>query len=69
MKRRLLELATCLVGRTRRKLLVFFVGGCTFTEIAALRFVGRREEGKREIVICTMGIINSDRMMKVAMEK
>lgn len=24
---------------------IFFVGGCTFTEIAALRFIGKREEG------------------------
>ncbi|KAG0633993.1 Sec1-like protein [Tuber brumale] len=57
-------------GANEKKVtVVFFVGGCTFTEIAALRFVGRREEEKREIVICTTGIINGDRMMRAAMEK
>ncbi|KAG0124181.1 Sec1-like protein [Tuber indicum] len=57
-------------GANEKKVtVVFFVGGCTFTEIAALRFVGRREEEKREIVICTTGIISGDRMMRAAMEK
>ena len=57
-------------GANEKKVtVVFFVGRCTFTEIAALRFVRRREEGKREIVICTTGIINGDRMMKAAIEK
>lgn len=57
-------------GMNERKVtVVFFVGGCTFTEIAALRFVGKREEGRRQIVICTTSIINGDRMMKAAMEK
>ena len=57
-------------GANEKKVtVVFFVGGRTFTEIATFRFVGRREEGKREIVICTTGIINGDRMMKAAMEK
>lgn len=33
-------------GQQEKKVtLVFFLGGCTFTEIAALRFVGRQEEG------------------------
>jgi hypothetical protein len=34
-------------GQNDRKVtVVFFLGGCTFTEISALRFIGRREEGK-----------------------
>lgn len=33
-------------GQNEKKVtVVFFVGGCTFTEIAALRFIGKREEG------------------------
>lgn len=28
-----------------RTTLVFFLGGCTYTEVAALRFLGQQEEG------------------------
>ncbi|RPA81416.1 Sec1-like protein [Ascobolus immersus RN42] len=54
-------------GYNERKLtVVFFLGGCTFTEIAALRFLAKKDAGKREILICTTGIINGDKMMKAA---
>ncbi|KAI0931375.1 hypothetical protein AcW1_001210 [Taiwanofungus camphoratus] len=36
---------------------VFFLGGCTYTEIAALRWVGRQSRG-RKIVVATTGIIS-----------
>lgn len=36
---------------------VFFLGGCTYTEIAALRWVGRQNRG-RKFLIATTGIIN-----------
>ncbi|KAI2794998.1 hypothetical protein POX_a01601 [Penicillium oxalicum] len=48
---------------------VFFLGGITFTEIAALRFIAAQEAPKRKIMICTTGIINGDRMMEAAIEK
>lgn len=48
---------------------VFFLGGITFTEIAALRFIARQESERRRIVICTTGVINGNRMMEAAMEK
>lgn len=48
---------------------VFFLGGITFTEIAALRFIAAQEAPKRKIIICTTSIINGDRMMDAAMEK
>ncbi|KAK7465553.1 Vacuolar protein-sorting-associated protein 33 [Stygiomarasmius scandens] len=35
---------------------VFFLGGCTYTEIAALRWVGRQNRGRR-FLIATTGII------------
>ena len=47
---------------------VFFLGGITFTEIAALRFIAKQEAGRRQIVICTTGIINGNRMMDAAIE-
>ncbi|KAF9486502.1 Sec1-like protein [Pholiota conissans] len=36
---------------------VFFLGGCTYTEIAALRWVGRQNRG-RNFLIATTGIIS-----------
>lgn len=48
---------------------VFFLGGITFAEIAALRFIARQEESRRKIIICTTCIINGDRMIDVALEK
>ncbi|KAK7063771.1 Sec1-like protein [Favolaschia claudopus] len=38
---------------------VFFLGGCTYTEIAALRWVGRQNRGRR-FLIATTGIINGN---------
>lgn len=33
-------------GQGAKKItVVFFLGGCTFTEVSALRFIGRQEEG------------------------
>jgi len=36
---------------------VFFLGGCTYTEIAALRWVGRQNKG-RNFLIATTGIVS-----------
>ena len=36
---------------------VFFLGGCTYTEIAALRWMGKQTKGRRYL-IATTGIIN-----------
>ncbi|KAF7302938.1 hypothetical protein MKEN_01256300 [Mycena kentingensis (nom. inval.)] len=38
---------------------VFFLGGCTYTEIAALRWVGRQNRGRR-FLIATTGIVNGN---------
>lgn len=48
---------------------VFFLGGITFTEIAALRFIAAQEAPRRKIIICTTGIISGDRMMDAALEQ
>ncbi|KAK0456146.1 Sec1-like protein [Armillaria borealis] len=37
---------------------VFFLGGCTYTEIAALRWVGRQNRGRR-FLIATTGIVSA----------
>lgn len=52
-----------------KTVLVFFLGGITFTEIAALRFIAAQEASQRKIVICTTGVISGDRMMDAAIEK
>lgn len=48
---------------------VFFLGGITFTEIAALRFIAAQEAPRRKIIICTTGLVSGDRMMEAAIEK
>jgi vacuolar protein sorting-associated protein 33A len=41
-----------------RVILVFFVGGCTFAEISALRFLSQQGDNNVEFVIATTKIIN-----------
>lgn len=43
-----------------RMIMVFFVGGCTFAEISALRFIAQQEENNVEFVIVTTKIINKN---------
>ncbi|KIM31975.1 hypothetical protein M408DRAFT_327354 [Serendipita vermifera MAFF 305830] len=38
---------------------VFFLGGCTFTEIAAIRWMGKRIQGRR-FVVATTGIVSGN---------
>ena len=64
-------------GVENKTSIVFFLGGCTYTEIAALRFIAQHEGlksiseqlteiGKR-ILIATTGIINGNMMMHAAL--
>jgi hypothetical protein len=51
---------------------VMFLGGITFAEVAALRFVGKRLEAagqRRKIMICTTGIISGRSIMDGVIEK
>ncbi|KAH6650850.1 Sec1-like protein [Chaetomium tenue] len=52
----------------KKTVFVVFVGGISFTEIAALRFLAKQEEARRNIVICTTSIISGNRMMDAAIE-
>ena len=56
-------------GGGKKTVVVMFLGGITFTEIAALRFVAKKEEGRRRILICTTGILGGIRMVEVGVEK
>lgn len=43
-----------------RVVLVFFVGGCTFAEISALRFLSQQEDNNVEFVIATTKLLNKN---------
>lgn len=52
-----------------KTVVIMFLGGISFTEIAALRFVARREEGVRRLLVCTTDVVSGNGMMEVAIEK
>lgn len=56
-------------GGRPKTVVVMFLGGITFTEIAALRFLAKQEEGKRQILICTTGIVSGNGIMEAVMAK
>ena len=58
-----------LEGRGGKKTtVIFFLGGITFAEVAALRFIAKQEEERRRIVICTTSIVSGEKMMRAALE-
>ena len=52
----------------RKTAVVMFLGGITRTEIAALRFIAKKDSSRR-ILICTTGVITGGRMIDAAIEK
>ncbi|KAL3270720.1 hypothetical protein HHI36_021246 [Cryptolaemus montrouzieri] len=48
--------------------LVFFIGGCTFAEISALRFLSQLEDSNVEFVIGTTKLINGTTFLKSIIE-
>ena len=73
-----LTLLGLLNGAENKATIVFFLGGCTYTEIAALRFIAQHEgkirpseankPGKR-LIIATTGIINGNMMVEAALKE
>ncbi|KAI1293568.1 Vacuolar protein sorting-associated protein 33A [Halotydeus destructor] len=53
----------------RRTVLVFFIGGCTFAEISALRFLSRHEELNVDFVVATTKLINGTSFLDSLSEK
>jgi len=53
----------------KKTVFVVFLGGITFTEIAALRFIAKKEEARKQIIICTTSIISGNKIMDTAIEK
>ncbi|KAK9495809.1 Sec1-like protein [Lipomyces doorenjongii] len=55
--------------KEKKTVVVFFLGGVTFTEIAALRFIAKQETERRNILILTTGIIDGKEIIKMAMDQ
>lgn len=49
--------------------LVFFIGGVTFGEVAALRFIDRMEEGQREYIVASTKLMNGDSLLESVVER
>ncbi|XP_055319720.1 vacuolar protein sorting-associated protein 33A [Sitodiplosis mosellana] len=45
---------------TPKVILVFFLGGCTYAEISALRFLSRQEDNNVEFIVATTKLINKN---------
>lgn len=54
---------------TPKVVLVFFLGGCTFAEISALRFLSRQEDNNVEFVIATTKLVNKNTFLDSLMEQ
>ncbi|KAJ1561754.1 hypothetical protein HK096_003449 [Nowakowskiella sp. JEL0078] len=52
-------------SKTQPKLtMVLFLGGCTFTEMSAIRFLAQQDEGQREFVIMTTNVLNGSTLLE-----
>ncbi|KAK9500694.1 hypothetical protein O3M35_001912 [Rhynocoris fuscipes] len=48
--------------------LVFFLGGCTFSEISALRFLSQQEDANVEYIVATTKLVNGNTFIRTLME-
>lgn len=48
---------------------VCFLGGCTYAEVAALRFAAGQTRGRRRILVVTTGMINGNGIIGSLMPK
>ncbi|KFA51465.1 hypothetical protein S40293_06736 [Stachybotrys chartarum IBT 40293] len=53
----------------KQTVFVVFVGGITFTEIAALRFIAKQEEGRATSSVNSNRVLTGNRMMEAVIEK
>ena len=52
----------------RQVVLVMFIGGVTFAEIGALRFLSTRPEVKSDFVIATTKLVNGSSMLETFLD-
>lgn len=51
-----------------RVILVFFIGGCTYHEISALRTISQQEDSNVEFVVLTTKLVNGSTFIESLME-
>lgn len=51
-----------------RVILVFFLGGCTFAEVAALRFLSQQDDTNVEFIVATTKIINKNTFLDMFLD-
>ena len=56
-------------GRKKPLTLVFFIGGVTFTEISALRYLSQRDDHDREYIVATTKLINGNTLIESVKEE
>eukprot|EP01095_Lingulamoeba_sp_RSL-Kostka_P003505 TRINITY_DN1447_c1_g1_i1.p1 TRINITY_DN1447_c1_g1~~TRINITY_DN1447_c1_g1_i1.p1 ORF type:complete len:624 (+),score=182.50 TRINITY_DN1447_c1_g1_i1:123-1994(+) len=56
-------------GAKSKVTLVFFIGGITYSEISALRFLHKQENQKRDFIIATTKLINGTTLIESIMDK
>ncbi|XP_013379301.1 vacuolar protein sorting-associated protein 33A-like [Lingula anatina] len=52
----------------QKVVLIFFLGGVTYAEIAALRFLSQQEDGPADYIIATTKLINGKTWLEAIME-
>lgn len=66
------QLAVCVLAGQQgenRTTLVFFLGGVTYAEIAALRFLSQMEDSGMEYIIATTKLMNGTTWIKSLMDR
>ena len=48
------------LGGRKRKTLVFFIGGVTYAEIAALRFLSQQDDAVADYIVAATKVVNGD---------
>jgi hypothetical protein len=48
----------------RKTTIVFFLGGCTYTEVSAIRFLAQQDEGIRDYLVATTQMINGNTLLE-----
>jgi len=48
---------------------IYFIGGCTFTELSAIRFLAKQDQGIRDYLVCTTKITNGDGLIDSVVDK
>ncbi|KAJ9064212.1 Vacuolar protein-sorting-associated protein 33 [Entomophthora muscae] len=61
--------ASVMKPQSEKVVIVVFLGGCTFTEIAALRYLSQSEQGARKYIVLTTGIISGETILSALSEK